>query len=146
MKQIILVIVCIWLIVNIAGCGPRDKSKILAQYKYDDSASVSATSTVKKLEPWVKEGVNCWGIIMVTDNAGNPLRIKEVHVKVIGIKPQSVKLQALENVILGRTIQCNKVTFKKGDSWNEEYGDLFKTREEAIKYIDDKYPKLRIRR
>lgn len=82
---------------------------------------------------------------MVVNNAGNPVRIKEIQVKVDSIRSESIKLEALEDVILGRTAECDRVSFKKGESWNEVHGDLFKTREEAIHYIDQKYPRLRLK-
>jgi len=82
---------------------------------------------------------------MVCDLAGKPIRIKEVTVQVVSIQPEGIKMKALEDVIINRTIECTKVSFKKGESWDEEYGEIFETREEAIKYIDDKYPGLRIK-
>jgi hypothetical protein len=98
-----------------------------------------------KFDSWVKEGIRCYGIIMVCDLAGKPLRVKEVSVQVVSIQPEGIKMKALEDVIVNRTIECKKVSFKKGESWDEEYGEIFETREEAIKYIDDKYPGLRIK-
>lgn len=146
MKQFKFTIACILLILSITGCGERDKSKILAQYKFEDTSNVASVSTVKKIEPWVKEGITCWGIIMVINNAGKPVRITEVPVKVDSIQPERIKLEALEDVHLGRTAECDRVSFKKGESWNEVHGDLFKTREEAIHYIDQKYPGLRLKK
>ena len=145
MKQLIFILACILLLLNVAGCGQSEKSKNIAQYKYEENSNVLTVNVKKELEPWVKEGAICYGIIMVCDMAGNPLRIKEVSVKVLDIQPKSVKMEALEDIIINRTIECRKVSFKKGDSWDEEYGEIFKTREEAIKYIDDNYPGLRIK-
>lgn len=136
---------CFLLLSNIAGCGPRDKMKILEQYKYEDNSSILTVNVNKKLDSWVKEGIKCFGIIMVCDLAGKPLRIKEVSVLVVSIQPESIKMKVLEDVIINRTIECTKVSFKKGESWNEEYGEIFQTRAEAIKYIDLNYPGLRIK-
>lgn len=145
MKHLIFILACVLLLLNVAGCGQRDKSKNIEQYKYDENSNVLTVNIKKEFEPWVKEGAICYGIIMVCDIAGNPLRIKEVRVKVLEIKPGSIKMEALEDITINRTIECRKVSFKKGDSWNEEYGEIFKTREGAIKYIDDNYPGLRIK-
>jgi hypothetical protein len=93
----------------------------------------------------VKEGIKCFGIIMVCDLAGKPLRVKEVSVQVVNIQPDGIKMKALEDVIINRAIECRKVSFKKGESWEEEYGEIFATRSEAIKYIDQNYPGLRIK-
>lgn len=145
MKQLILIIACVFVLMNMAGCRQSDKSKIIEQYKYAEDISVLTVLHKTKLDSWVKEGIICYGLIMVCDLAGKPLRIKEVSVQVVSIQPESIKMKALEDVIINRTIECTKVSFKKGESWNEEYGEIFQTREEAIKYIDDKYPGLRIK-
>lgn len=133
------------LLFSLAGCFGPDKTKILSQYKYEDNPNSLTVNVKTKLEPWIKQGVECYGIIMVCDLSGNPLRIKEVRVKVSSIQPDNIKMEAQEDVIINRTIECKKISFKKGDSWNEEYGDIFRTREEAIKYIDKNYPGLRIK-
>jgi len=143
LKQMQVVVACILLFPSITGCGQRDKTKILEQYKYEDNSNILTVNVNAKLDPWVKEGITCYGIIMVCDLAGKPLRMKEVNVQVVSIQPESIKMKALEDVLINRTIECKKVSFKKGDSWNEEYGEIFKTREEAIKYIDLNYPGLR---
>jgi len=145
MKQMILIFAGIALLLSIAACGQRDKSKILEQYKYDDNSSVPTEFSKKKLESWVKEGITCYGIIMVRDENKPPVRLKEVHAKVISIHSEIIKMEALENVFINRTIECNNVNIKKGERWDEVDGELFKTREEAIRFIDDKYPGLRVK-
>jgi len=145
MKHLILIVTCFFLLINLAGCKQYDKSKIIEKYKYEDEPNVLMELNKTKLDSWVKEGIRCYGIIMVYDLAGKPLRVKEVSVQVVSIQPEGIKMKALEDVIVNRTIECKKVSFKKGESWDEEYGEIFETREEAIKYIDDKYPGLRIK-
>jgi hypothetical protein len=125
------------------ACSQRDKSKVLSQYKFEDNPGVLTVNINKEPDSWVKEGIKCYGIIMVCDLAGNPLRIKEVHVQIIKVQPGKIKMEALEDVIINRTVECTKVSFKKGESWDEEYGEIFETREAAIKYMDDNYPGLR---
>lgn len=145
MKYALFIIACILLIIGTESCGNRDKSKNIASYAFNKDTSVVTAPVARKPEPWVKEGIACWGIVIVVDNAGKPLRMKEVHVKVKSIEPEGIKLEALEDINLGRTIECNKVNFKKGESWNEQHGDLFKTQKEAIQFINSKYPGLRVK-
>lgn len=145
LKHMFVIVACTLLLTNIAGCGRGDKTKILEQYKYEDDSGILTVNVNKKLEPWVKEGIKCFGIIMVCDLAGKPLRVKEVSVQVVNIQPDGIKMKALEDVIINRAIECRKVSFKKGESWEEEYGEIFATRSEAIKYIDQNYPGLRIK-
>ena len=126
------------------GCGQRDKSAILAQYKYETSDTLSVNLNYK-LERWIKEGAECYCLVMVCDKLlETPLRVKEVHVRVIKIHESGIQMKALEDVIINRITECTKVTFSKGESWNEEFGEIFKTKEDAQKYIDTKYPGLRV--
>jgi hypothetical protein len=143
MKQATLLIVFFSLIISVLSCKQQDKSKVVAEYKYEED--IPTTKVEKKLESWVEVGVECYSVIMVCDITGYPIRIKEAHVKVAEIQPKKIKMMALENVIINPIAECRKVSLKKGDTWEEEYGDIFKTRGEAIKYIDENYPGLRVK-
>lgn len=145
MKQLILIIAGVLLLLNITGCGQRDKSKILEKYKYDESKSSLNEIIHNKLGSWVKEGITCYGIVIVHDESGYPLRIKEVNAKVISIQPDKIKMKSLENINLSPVVGCDKFTLKEGEDWDEIEGDLFQTKEEAIKFIDTYYPNLRVK-
>lgn len=145
MKQLILNIAFILLLLNIVACGQRDKSKILEQYKYDGDSNILTVLNKKKLDSWVKEGITCYGIVMVRDENGLPVRIKEIHAKVISISSESIKMEVLEDMSVTRLVGCNKVSLKKGECWDEVDGDLFKTKEDAIQFIDNKHPGLRMK-
>lgn len=145
MKQLILIIAGALLLLNISGCGQPDKSKILEQYKYDESKIVSKEMIPKNLGSWVKEGISCYGLVIVHDESGYPLRIKEVKAKVISIQPDKIKMKSLENINLSPVVGCNKFTLREGEDWDEIEGDLFQTKEEAVKFIDTYYPNLRVK-
>lgn len=140
-----MAVVGVLLIMSTVACAKRDKSKILEQYKYDEVTSVLAVSNKQKLASWLKEGITCYGIIMVRDENGLPKRMKEVYAKVISVYPERIKMEALEDVIINRIVGCNKVSIKKGEYWEELDGELFKTKAEAIQFIDDNYPGLRLK-
>lgn len=143
MKSLAFIVVFFLATLDFAGCGQRDKSKIIEQYKYDGDVNVLEVRYKKEIGDWLKEGVSCYGIVMVRDGNKVPVRLKEVYAKVISIHSESIKMEILEDVYMNRAIECNKITLKKGESWTELDGELFKTREEAIKFIDTKYPGLR---
>ena len=145
MKQLILNIAAILLLLNMCGCEQRDKSKILAKYKYDESISAANEIIQKKLGSWVKEGILCYGIVVVHDESNKPIRVKEVRAKVMSIEPDKITMRALENVMMSQVKGCNKYSIREGEDWNELEGDLFQTKEDAIKFIDTKYPGLRMK-
>ena len=145
MKRKLIVLFNVLLLFVPFGCVHRDKSAILAQYKYDANTDTLSVNLKRKIEPWLKEGAECYCLVMVCDKLlETPLRVKEVHVKVVKIHDSGIQMKALEDVIINRVTECTKVTFSKGESWNEEFGEIFKTREEAQKYIDVTYPGLRV--
>lgn len=144
MKQLILIIAGVLLLLYMPGCGQSDKSKILEQYKYESEVG-SNEMIEKKLGSWVREGIDCYGIVIVDDRNGFPLRIKVVHAKVISIQSDKIKMRSLENIDMSPIEGCDKFTLKEGDSWDETEGDLFKTKEEAIKFVDTYYPNLRMK-
>lgn len=145
MKHLILIIAGVLLLLNISGCGQSDKLKILEQYKYDESKSITNEIIPQKLGSWIKEGISCYGIVIVHDESGYPLRMKEVNAKVISIEPDKIKMKSLENIDLSPVVGCNKFTLREGEDWDEIEGDLFQTKEEAIKFIDTYYPSLRVK-
>ena len=145
MKQLLLIIAGILLLLNVVGCGRRDMSKTLEQYKYEVSQIDSTKIFKKKLEPWIKEGITCYGIVIVHNLSGVPLRIKEVNAKVIRIEPDKIKMRSLENISLAPIEGCSKFSLEKGEDWDEMEGDIFRTREEAVTFIDNRYPGLRVK-
>ena len=145
MRQLILIIAVIFLMLNISGCSQGDKSKILEKYKYDESIGVPTELVRNKIGVWVKEGVICYGIVVVHDESGKPVRVREVRAKVISIEPNKIRMRSLENITMAQVKGCNKYSITVGEDWDELEGDLFQTKEEAIKFIDAKYPGLRMK-
>lgn len=145
MKLLILLIATFLQFILMVGCDQSNKSKILENYKYNESISAPNEIVLKKPGPWVKEGVLCYGIIVVHDENNNPLRVKEVHAKVINIEPDKIRMRSLENIMMAQVKSCDKFGIREGEDWDEVDGDIFQTKEEAIKLIDTKYPGLRMK-
>lgn len=145
MKHLIHIIAIVLLLVNMVGCSQGDKSKILEKYKYDESIRTPNEIVQKKPGAWVKEGVLCYGIVVVNDENKKPLRVKEVHAKVISIEPDKIRMRSLENIMMAQVKGCDKFGIREGEDWDEVDGDIFQTKEEAINLIDAKYPGLRMK-
>ncbi len=145
MKKLILMIVTCILTLYMSGCGQSDKSKILEKYKYVESNNSPDDMIKKKLDPWVKEGMICYGIVIVHDESKNPLRVKEVHSKIISIEPDKIRMRSLENIRMAEIKGCKVFSLQKGEDWIELEGDIFRTREDAIKFIDTRFPDLRMK-
>lgn len=145
LNHLLATTVGIFLLLTIFGCGQQDKTKVLEQYNFDESVPVSTELTGKKLEPWVQEGVTCFGILVVLDQNKKPTRIREFMAKIVRLDSTRIKMRSLENVTY-KSVKCHIVYgIRKGEFWDEKEGEVFKTREEAISYIDHKYPGLRIK-
>lgn len=92
----------------------------------------------KKVGSWMKKGVECYGIIVGSSKEAGKFIGKSVKCKVISIKPDKIMLKTLESVNLMKSYGCDRLGLSYGDTWWEEEGDIFKTREEADAYLVEK--------
>ncbi len=138
----------ILLVAIVAGilfsCGSGKKSQQIKDYKYTAEKAALSGVLQKKVGDWIKEGVTCYGIVLLADKDGTPRKAKEIEAKVISIQPDKIKMKAVEDFVIAPISGCTKVGLKKGETWDELEGDLFQTRDEAIKFIDTKYPETQL--
>lgn len=128
------------------GCGKTDKSKILAQYAYQDSVVVhQQIQTVSGSGDWIKKGIVCYGIAVVSNNHLQPIKVREVRAMVVDFVPNGVKMSSLETLFQTEKEACSQYLIIEGEEWTEREGELFKTKEEAIKYVESKYSGLRMK-
>jgi hypothetical protein len=90
-----------------------------------------------KIGSWVKQGTECYGIV-IAELVDKKTIGKSVKCKIIALKPDMIKLKTLESINLMESRGCDKLGLSYGDTWWEEEGDLFKTREEADAYLKEK--------
>jgi len=90
-----------------------------------------------KLGSWLKKDVECYGIVVGYFADGSTLG-KSVKCRVVAIKPDRIKMKTIESVSLLPGEGCDKMGLAYGDTWWEEEGDIFRTREEAETYIREK--------
>lgn len=140
MKQLTPIFLAMVFAVCFSGCGSGNKSQKVKEYKYTEEKVVPSGVLQKKVGPWIKEGITCYGIVILADKEGNPKKVREIEAKVISVQPDMIKMKATEDLILAPVEGCTKVGMKKGETWEEKEGDLFQTREEAIKFIDTNFP------
>lgn len=144
LKQLVLITWSIVLPGILVSCGTPDKSKILKSYSYQSDSLKVGGEMAKKIGSWAREGVTCYGIIILTDKEGLPKKVKEIEAKIVSVQSDKIKMKALEDVVLAPVAGCDKIGMKKGETWEETDGDLFQTRDEAIKFIDTKYPETQL--
>ncbi len=95
------------------------------------------TELQTKLGSWLKKDVECYGIVVGYFADGSTLG-KTVKCRVVAIKPDKIKMKTTESVSLLPGEGCDKIGLAYGDTWWEEDGDIFKTREEAESYLSTK--------
>ena len=144
MKQLVSVFLVAILTGSLWSCGTRDKSQILKGYKYKEESAKVNEGMQKKVGAWLQEGMTCYWIIILTDGNGLPKKVREIQAKVISVQKDKIKMKALEDLALAPVKGCTKLGMKKGDTWDETEGDLFQTKEEAIKFIDTNYPDMQL--
>ena len=136
-------IVSIFFIIALSACHSGDRSKELSQYDYPGDNQALNETLRSKVGSWIEEGKTCYGILILQDENGLPKKLKEVKAKVILIEKDQIKMKSVEDITLAPVEGCNKVGIRKGETWWEKEGDLFRSKEEAVHFIDKNYPGLR---
>jgi hypothetical protein len=90
-----------------------------------------------KVGSWLKKDVECYGIVVGYFADGSTLG-KSVKCRVVAIKSDKIKMKTIESVSLLPGEGCDKMGLAYGDTWWEEDGDIFRTREEAEAFIESK--------
>ena len=102
------------------------------------SGSVSLNQDLHaKVGSWLKKDVECYGIIVGYFADGSTLG-KSVKCRVVAVKSDKIKMKTIESVSLLPGEGCDKMGLAYGDTWWEEDGDIFRTREEAEDFIESK--------
>jgi hypothetical protein len=132
-KQLSTLLALVFII--LIGCNSNKKSSDIANYSYEEEKVELNKKLSKKVGDWVKEDVICYGLLVTVDKNDVPNTGKPIKARVIKIKSNEIKMKALEDVILGITQGCSKNGISKGETWMEQDGELFQTKEEAIAYL-----------
>ena len=134
-----IIILSAWTIL-VSSCADNSGSgKVTASTTSSGQSSdaVLNSELQKKVGSWVEKGVECYGIVIVNFNDGRTIG-KPVKCKVVTIKPDKIRMKTVESVNLMESEGCNKLGLAYGDTWWEEEGDIFRTREEAEAYLVQK--------
>ena len=114
------------------GCNSQKKSNEVASYQYEEEKVEMSAELRSKTPEWVVEGKICYGLVVQIDKKKNPLKGKVIKAKVIQIQENAIKMKALESVSLVEIEGCTKMGLNKGDTWDEDEGDFYLTKEDAL--------------
>lgn len=131
----LLVIICL-----INACRSTPKEDYLendSKYYIGNGQSDLSAEKNKKIGEWVKIGVECYGIQVVKQKGGGAIG-QPVKCKVLSINNNGVKCEVLADAPIFENLGCNKIGLRKGETWWETDGELFKTRELALKELKEK--------
>lgn len=116
------------------SCNKKNKSEDLSSYAYSSEIKLNSILDAK-VGSWIKEGLDCYGILVMYDDNENIVNAKTIKAKTLVITETSIKMKALESITLAPKAGCTKLGLDKGDTWWENEGDLFQTKEEANIYL-----------
>lgn len=121
------------------SCADNSGSQKVSASENNESpaAKVVLNDDLKAKLAWVEKGTECYGIVVGYFADGSTLG-KAVKCRVIAIKPDKIRMKTVESVSLLEGEGCDKMGLAYGDTWWEEEGDLFRTREEADAYLKEK--------
>lgn len=132
----LIVLASFTITLSFTGCNnAAQRSEEVASYTYEEE-KVEMNNQLKAVIPaWVKEGTICYGLVVQIDQEKNPVKGKPVKAKVVQIGKDAVKMKALETVSLVEFEGCSKMGISKGETWDENEGDLYLNKEEAIEAL-----------
>lgn len=136
MKKLSSIIILVAVVIVFQACNSSNKSKEIEKYTYTEEKVQLNDVLSKRVGSWIKEGSECYGLIVMSDKDGNIQTIKELKAVVLIIQNDKIKMKALEDVSLAPKKGCTKMGISKGETWWEEDGDLFQTRDEAIAFAN----------
>lgn len=119
---------------SLVACNKQKKSEEIASYSYSADVKL-APKLYNRVGTWIEEGIDCYGIIIMYTEDGEVVSAKPVKAKTLVITEKAIKMKALETVTLAPKHGCSKLGLDKDDTWWENEGDLFRTKEEAEAYI-----------
>lgn len=122
-------------LIALSACNKKKKTDEIASYAYSTENKLSPILE-KKVGAWIEEGMVCYGILVMYADDNSFVGAKSIEAKTIVITEQAIKMKAKETVTLAPKKGCTKLGLEKGDTWWENEGDLFRTREEADAFIE----------
>jgi len=129
----LIVLVSFAVTLSITSCNNTSKkSEEVASYTYKEEKVEMSSELKAALPSWVKEGTVCYGLVVQVDEKKTPVKGKPVKAKVVQIGKDAVKMKALETVSLVEIEGCSKMGINKGETWDENEGDLYLTLDEAV--------------
>ena len=136
MRKFSFILYSIVIVVLFQACNSKNRTKEIAHYQQLAETEAQLNEVLKqKVGSWIKEGAECYGIVLLNSQEGDIQAVKELKAKVLIIQGDKIKMKALEDVSVAPTKGCTKLGIAKGETWWEEEGDLFQTREEALAFI-----------
>ncbi|WP_319502360.1 hypothetical protein [uncultured Draconibacterium sp.] len=135
MKKLVLLVI-LFTSLCIISCNSSKNSDEIASYTYQEKKVEMSDSLRVKIPDWVEEGKICFGLVVQVTKEGKPITGKPVKAKVVQIDENSVKMKALETVILYEGPDRNLKGINKGQVWDEKEGDLYLTFEEAVEVLE----------
>lgn len=140
MRKSILSLAALIVLIIITSCGNGQQTDTVraSDTSHEISQDVKLNSELQaKLGSWLEKDTECYGIVVGYFSDGSTLG-KAVKCRVVGIKSDKIKMKTIESVSLLPGEGCDKMGLAYGDTWWEEDGDIFRTREEANAFLRDK--------
>ena len=117
------------------GCGNNSKREFKTnkidkpQEKVNNKLPLAAS-----IGPWVKEGVECYGLVVFTVDQKSYSRAVAVRCRIVDVRSTKIQCRSLENIISTTKDICNH-GIKTGETWWEKEPDLWQTKAEAEEFI-----------
>ncbi len=119
----------------------KDKNKVVTElvtdqdFFYSEKVDSIPEKYKNKFPDWVQIGVECFGVLTVVNDSSDILNGFPIPCKIISFHTNGVKCKTTHNFFPYEEFGCNKMGIRKGETWLEDEGLLFRTRKEAYTYL-----------
>lgn len=137
MKNLVSILI-VASIVTFLSCNTKNKSAEIATYKYKEQPVETNKELQRKIGDWLKNGIECYGLVVAVNSNNIPERGKPVKAKVLRIADNEIKMEAMEDVNIAPSVDCPPIGITTGEIWLEKEGELFKSKEDAVAYLKAK--------
>ena len=114
------------------SCGNKKNENVIALQSSPIALGVENNPVNRE---WIKPGAECYGVVAYVKE-DVLVEAKPVKSQIIEVSVRGVKCKALESVKVFGNFGSEKIGIKTNDIWYDLPTDLFKTREEAIAFIE----------
>lgn len=126
-------------IIVVVGCKNRQKIETVIasseDYFYSEKTDKLPEKFESKIGDWAKVGTECYGVLLILSDSNKIQYGTAIPCKIVSFHTNGIKCKTTTNIFPYEELGCNNMGVRKGETWLEDEGHLFRTLEEAEAHL-----------